>query len=99
MDPFIPGSLEEQVAQLRHRVLRLERLLAAHGIVDKPQAATVPQPATTMPPSTAAASPAPPAPAPAFVPRSIEPPRFASAEPERARPAVSMESRIGSQWF
>ena len=37
MDPANPGSLEEQLAQLRERVLRLERLLAAHGIADRPK--------------------------------------------------------------
>ena len=46
MDPNLPGSLEEQVATLRDRVLRLERMLQAYGIVEEPE-----QPAPAVPTS------------------------------------------------
>ena len=102
MDPFIPGSLEEQVAHLRHRVLRLEQLLQAHGIVETPAAS---QPARTSeieqttPAAPASQFPSVPAPSPVFASRLIEPPRFATIEPGGQRDSISMESRIGSQWF
>ena len=96
MDPFPPGSLEEQVAQLRSRILRLERMLHAYGIVDEPEPAAPPpiEPRATVqvpPPSTP--------PPPAWTPRPIEPPRFAAIEPSAPRDTQSIESRIGSQWF
>src|SRR5258708_548787 len=98
MDPFLPGSLEEQIANLRYRVLRLERLLQAHGILEKPEQATAAQPLSPM------AAPAPPSPsAPvssAVIPaRPIEPPRFALTESAAQRDTQSIENRIGSQWF
>ena len=96
MDPFQPGSVEEQVAQLRHRVLRLERLLQAHGLLEKPEPAQQPaQVSPSEPPTIAAPQP----PAPPFPARPIEAPRFAQTEPAPQRDAQSIESRIGSQWF
>ncbi len=97
MDPFLPGSLEEQVATLRDRVLRLERMLQAYGIVEEPE-----QPAPAEPASATRIeqqSPAGAPPSPAFPGRPIEPPRFAMTEPAVERDTLSMESRIGSQWF
>jgi len=96
MDPFQPGSVEEQVAQLRSRVVRLERLLQAHGLLEKPE--PIPQPAQVTPiepPSIVAPQPR----VPAFPARPIEAPRFAQTEPATQRDAQSIESRIGSQWF
>src|SRR4051812_35437405 len=100
MDPFQPGSVEEQVAQLRSRVLRLERLLQSHGLLEKPE--PVPQPAQVTPiQAPAIAAPQPPAPAtpPPFPARPIEAPRFTQAELAPQRDAQSIENRIGSQWF
>lgn len=102
MDPFPPGSLEEQVANLRYRVLRLERLLQAHGIQERPEK-PAPQPAAPASPiaapTPAPQSPAAPLPSPALPSRPIEPPRFALTEPATQRDTQSIESRIGSQWF
>jgi uncharacterized membrane protein len=98
MDPFTPGSLEEQVAQLRSRVQRLERLLQEYGIVEEPKpsaAAAVEKPTMTTGPR----SPAPPSPTPVFQGRPIEPPRFAAVASATPRDTQSIESRIGSQWF
>lgn len=108
MDPQQPGSLEEQLSELRSRVLRLERLLQTRGIAENP-----PQAGTAPVEAAVAAPPLAPPPAPAFPTRPIEPPRFAAIEtadqpgPQRQvstrgaaeRDAQSIESRIGSQWF
>lgn len=100
MDPNNPGSLEEQVAQLRSRVLRLERSLQAHGILAVPeQVPASPPPAQTSMPAPDVAPPAPPAAAAPAPPWSIPPPRFAFTEDATRRDAQSIESRIGSQWF
>src|SRR3954447_55687 len=111
MDPFTPGNLEEQVVELRSRVLRLERLLQAHGIVETSEHAHTnvapPPPAREVPPEQrppATQMPSVPPPSPAFASGPIEPPRFATAEPGGrydtvSHDTMSMESRIGSQWF
>ena len=102
MDPFLPGSLEEQVANLRDRVLRLEQMLQAHGIVEEPKIPMPQQAATAGPiaaPTPVPQSPAAPALSPAFHARPIEPPGFATTEVATPRNPQSMESRIGSQWF
>src|SRR3954469_21508042 len=93
MDPFIPGSLEEQVAELRSRVLRLERLLQAYGAVERTEAPQPPQAsAVEQAPATQASQlSALPDPAPAFTSHPIEPPQFVTAEPERHRDTMSME--------
>ena len=99
MDPGLSGSLEDQVAELRARVHRLEEALRARGVVLE-QAET---PAAKR--ATAGAPPVPPqVPHPAVQPpiASATPtaqPVFGSytaSAPENSR---SLESRIGSQWF
>ena len=99
------GSLEEQVAELRARVRRLERTLTERGIALEAQDAgtradTAPAPAATYVPDAArAVTPS----AAAIAPRAdtawseTEPPRFAAVE--KAATDGSLESRIGSQWF
>lgn len=100
MNPGLSGSLEDQVAELRARVHRLEAVLRARGIVLE-QAET----------PIAAAGPAPPVPPP--VPRPEHPavkppiapaspsaqPVFSSFTPGTPVDGRSLESRIGSQWF
>ena len=97
MDPHVPGSLEEQVATLRDRVLRLERMLQAYGIVEEPEQPAPAEPASAIP--IEKQSPAAPPPSPSSPGRPIEPPRFAVTDAAVERDAQSMESRIGSQWF
>jgi uncharacterized membrane protein len=104
MDPIVPESLELQVVHLRRRVLRLERLLEAHGIMqnaeetlaEPPTAASLeqrprPAPRETLPPATFAPPP--------FEAQPIEPPRFATTDTAHTRESLTIESRIGSQWF
>jgi uncharacterized membrane protein len=105
MEPADPQSLEEQVGELRSRVLRLEQLLRTHGIVEKYEAAITPgpshfdqpdaahTPAATLPPASAAV-PQPPRPD-----RPIAPPRFATVDATPPGDMQSLESRVGSHWF
>jgi len=105
MNPYAPGSLEEQVSELRLRVRRLEETLQAYGIV--PQARE--QGATSTVAADAAAPIAQPSfthkgpaaaklgPLPTMVETPVVPPSFATPEPAVLQP--SLESRIGSQWF
>lgn len=85
-------ALEQQVAELRARVMRLEAALREHGIAIEEQGPLAgqagPQPLT---PTTAAqvAQPAPVAP----------PPVFMKPDGREALEDRSLESRIGSQWF
>ena len=104
MNPDSPGSLEDQIGELRSRVRRVEEVLQRAGIalpdVQKPPVAETgtrqPSPAVPPPGQEAAGEPARPqsAPPPAFAPPSFS--SFARALPEDNR---SLESRIGSQWF
>ena len=108
MDPHPPGSLEEQVGELRSRIRQLERALHAYGIVVEP-AETHPHSDTLTesrtpipaPPPIAPTTPEPPITHPpvAYPSSPVPPPRFASAEPVPAYDARSLESRVGSQWF
>jgi len=89
-------QLEIELNELRGRVLRLEELLRAHGLVTPPVAAIPPV-------ATASAAPAEP---PAHVelpPEASSPaPVFFHAlrmESETATDSATLESRIGSQWF
>ncbi|HTW47071.1 MAG TPA: DUF2339 domain-containing protein [Acidobacteriaceae bacterium] len=112
MDPTSQGSVEEQIAELRERVTRLERNLAERGgVAKRPEAAAGAERQAVAP---ASAQPQIP---PASVSRPFASweaqeakagslqteaaqarvPRFASVEADRAD--HSLESRIGSQWF
>lgn len=89
MEPNTPGSAEQQIAELRTRIVRLEAALRRHGISIEEQGPVVaqsePEPAMSQIKTADAA-----AARPAFLERS-----HGSA----ARDEVSLESRIGSQWF
>src|SRR5882757_2536740 len=106
MNPNLSGSLEDQVGELRSRVLRLEQALHARGIVVE---AAAPMPAasaqapisTSAPPATPPAAPSagvlqPPQGWPSQTP--IAPPGFGTSDTV-AKDTRSLESRIGSQWF
>lgn len=102
MNPDNPGSVEEQLRELRSRVQVLEEILRGRGSAqrageDTPSIHKVEAAAKL----TAKASPehvvvpaAPPQPAYAPIP----PPSFAAATPEKLD-SRSLESRVGSQWF
>jgi uncharacterized membrane protein len=98
MDPNTPGSLEEQIAELRSRVRLLEEALKTYGIVLQTEN-TAPQPAqpvagATLPPALPPAAPIEAVPA---LPQRVALPRFGSAA--SASHKGSLENRIGSQWF
>ncbi|HEX4067577.1 MAG TPA: DUF2339 domain-containing protein [Acidobacteriaceae bacterium] len=88
MGPHDSGSVEQEIAELRARVNRLESVLARRGIF--------PPSETAAPPAVPIAE-APPAAPPEQQPRPAAPPLFASLEAAPDQP--SLESRIGSQWF
>ncbi|HVU45930.1 MAG TPA: DUF2339 domain-containing protein [Terracidiphilus sp.] len=107
MNPDPPGSLEEEVNNLRWRVLRLEKALQDYGIVvEKP----APTPAAERPivaqrpvQPAAVANVEQPAPAPPFQPLAAGP-RFTLTdsylkEDVHREDSRSLENRIGSQWF
>ena len=103
MNPNLPGSLEDQVGELRSRVLRLETALQARGIS---VAETAPLPAAPAPvptsvpvgtPTTAPQMARPPQAMPTQSP--IAPPIFGSFDTVAKEDSRSLESRIGSQWF
>ncbi|MGA9060091.1 MAG: DUF2339 domain-containing protein [Terracidiphilus sp.] len=105
MNPNLPGSLEDQVAELHLRVGRLEEALASRGvIVNREEAAPAPRAPGAMeahaaPSAPAAKAGAPQAPpfVPAYAP--VAPPRFGMPEHAKAEDTRSLENRIGSQWF
>jgi uncharacterized membrane protein len=90
MDLNAPGSLEEQIAELRSRVGQLEQALRTQGISLQSEN-TAPQPAHPVAP------PAPPS--AALPPRAITVPRFGSPASASKKNQASLESRIGSQWL
>jgi uncharacterized membrane protein len=107
MDPNDSGSLEQQLTDLRSRVLRLESALQKRGITIDP-ADTHPAPVTAPAPSPASGPVPPPPPMTSTAPWSepVAPARTALEIPVRVpRSAAqtsedhSLESRIGSQWF
>ena len=110
MSPDLSGSLEDQVAELRARVHRLEEALRARGIVleqaeMRPAAEPAAESAAAFPtiPPVYATPPreheqAPVRP-PAMAPSPAAPPIFSSSIPGKPADARSLESRIGSQWF
>jgi len=101
MDPDSPGSLEEQLRELRSRVQILEDTLRARGValpVAQRVAASHPVEAAA-PPNVAAATQhaAKPVAAPAIP--YVPPPLSFAATPVATRDTRSLESRVGSQWF
>jgi uncharacterized membrane protein len=109
MDPNLSGNLEEQIRDLRSRVLRLEEALRSHGINLQEEEARPPveqgRTSPAQPPSSPSAAEIQHAvPPPAGTPAApIAPPRFASPRPVGGPVAHqddgTLESRIGSQWF
>src|ERR1700748_431720 len=94
MDPNTPGSLEEQIAELRSRVQLLEQALKSQGILLQREN-TAPLP--VHPIAEAASPPAPPT--AALPPQRITVPRFGSPALAPHKNNGSLESRIGSQWL
>jgi uncharacterized membrane protein len=109
MAPDTPTSVEQQLEDLRSRVLRLEEILRGRGIsVPQHTYAAPPGPGqspfpdlslATVPPVTAAVQTAstPIDPAPANMRR--EPPQFLGTQSVQVPNTRSLESRVGSQWF
>jgi len=94
MDPDSSGSPEEQIADLRARVLRLEAALRRQGIAIDEESCGAPHNLPEMSLQGPLPSPLPAEPAiPVALPASLDP-AIASAKVDR-----SLESRIGSQWF
>ena len=96
LDPT--GSVENEVAELRGRIARIEVALRVRGVVlDDAVQAAPPPPAAVQAPAVSSLvehRPLPPMPPP-------PPPRpmFAYAAAATAEDGRSLESRIGSQWF
>ncbi|MFI4983011.1 MAG: DUF2339 domain-containing protein, partial [Nevskiales bacterium] len=110
MNPDPNGSVENEVAELRLRIARIEAALRVRGVALEDAGAKAPpppaarQPAAPMPPHSAdaAAAPAEPLAAQAAsAPPQVAPPRpmFASASAGPSEDSRSLENRIGSQWF
>jgi uncharacterized membrane protein len=91
MDPNAPGSLEEQIAELRSRVGQLEQALKTQGILLQRE----PPPANPVADATLPLA-IPPA---ALPPQAITVPRFGSPASTPKKNQASLESRIGSQWL
>jgi len=100
MGPNDSGSVEQEIAELRARVNRLETALAGRGILppEGERAAAVPAPAVRVQEKAAVVSSAAPA-APEPWPTPVAAPRFASVGDGGRGSETSLESRIGSQWF
>src|SRR5271168_5119249 len=92
MDPNTPGSLDEQVAELRSRVRLLEQALKTHGISLQTENAAPQLPPPSPPP--AAQIPAVPE-----LSQRVTVPRFGAPASASHKNQASLESRIGSQWF
>jgi uncharacterized membrane protein len=91
MDPNTPGSLDEQIAELRSRVRLLEQALKTHGISLQTE--------NPAPPLAPAPPPAAQIPAVPGLPQRVTVPRFGSSAATSPKNQASLESRIGSQWF
>ncbi len=111
MNPNNPGSLEDQVGELRSRVLQLEQALQAYGIV-APKAVPAPPVAAAPSIGVQAGLPQPPIPAAPPVAGPPQPAQVWPSQPPVAPPHFgypthqasqkdqqSLENRIGSQWF
>ncbi len=99
MIPNSPGSLEEQVVELRARVRRLEEALRSRGIVLESEPSPLPKAAPVSPAVPPPSSAAPPQVPPAPPARPVAPPSFGFAGQPPHQPERSLESRIGSQWL
>jgi len=103
MNPNYPGSLEDQLAELRLRVLRLEQLLRTQGfVVEKTDATHPPEPVPLAGPAVVPSVPLAEAPLQASYPAAafstpVAPPLFGHLEQGAQRDTRSLESRIGSQ--
>ena len=103
MSPGLSGSLEDQVAELRARVHRLEEVLRARGIIleqaETPAAeqTIAAQPPPVLPPVPGPQHAASKPPIAAATPSAQ--PVFSSFAPSTPADNRSLESRIGSQWF
>jgi uncharacterized membrane protein len=103
MDSTPAGNLEQQLAELRSRVRRLEDALSRQGIALEREPAPPIQPLPQPPPASAAPPVPPPlpgvaAPVPASPPFPSRP-AISYAAPKSRADGPSLESRIGSQWF
>ncbi len=106
MNPGLSGSLEEQVAELRARVHRLEEALRTRGIVLEPaetrsatDQAVVPPIAPPVRAAAAEEHESLPVQPPVKASRPTAQPIFSSSIPAAPGNGRSLESRIGSQWF
>lgn len=106
MNPDLSGSLEDQVRELRSRVLRLEQALQGRGMAMEEAAPTVSTEAPAQVPMSVPANvataplaglPQPPHEWPSQTP--VAPSSFALFEKPANEERRSLESRIGSQWF
>jgi uncharacterized membrane protein len=99
MNSEFSGSVENEVVELRNRVLRIEEALRRRGVVleDSQPRAVAAAPSPMPPPSVVAGAPAgaQAAPAPPLPLR----PRFAAVGAAKPKDGRSLENRIGSQWF
>src|SRR6185437_4822685 len=107
------GRLEEQMRALTERLWRLERAVQSHGIELEPEPGPDPfvSAAEEMPaPAPVAATPAMPPPArpwfppanpaqPVAPPPTSTAPLFTLTDQGSALDTISLETRIGSQWF
>ena len=100
MDPDSPGSVEEQLRELRSRVQILEDTLRARGVALPVSQKIAPPPPVQAPavPSAVVAAQTIEQPAQAVAYAPIPPPSFAAASIGK-RDTRSLESRVGSQWF
>jgi uncharacterized membrane protein len=98
MDPNPNDAVEQQIADLRAHIERLESAMREAGILTKAVKSAAAQP---PPASPSSATPTRPAPArPTIVPLNF--PSRPSADPDRPPDRFadrSLENRIGSQWF
>lgn len=86
MNPDVSGSLEDQVGELRLRVLRLEKVLQSHGFAADP--AQIPFPPSAAAPASAPAWPGPLTPPGAAVPPATNTPASrVSPSSESTRPS------------
>jgi len=110
MNPDPGGSVENELAELRVRVARIEAALRVRGVqLEDTVAKAPPPPVATRPPAPpqtadTANSPSEPMPAQAaYAPPQVAPPMprpmFASSSASPAVDGRTLENRIGSQWF
>ncbi len=109
MDPHPAGSLEEQVAELRSQLRRIEEALQTHGIVlqreeDRSRMINAGS-SRTEPPHhapervTERQVESSPVALLATAENQVRPPRLGFSQPHTPKDDRSLESRIGSQWF